>query len=55
MKFELCHISLPSPALREPLPVSLFAAEHAIRRPGNFQPSENTTRQNTRKMGKTQQ
>ena len=31
-----------SPALREPLPVSLFAAEHAICRPGNFNPQQNT-------------
>ena len=34
---RFCHISTPelsSPALSEPLPVSLLAAEHAICRPG---------------------
>ena len=34
---RFCHISTPelsSPALSEPLPVSLLAAEHAIRGPG---------------------
>ena len=39
---RVISFSLPSPALREPLPVSLFAAEHAICRPGNFNPQQNT-------------